>query len=152
MEFLGPSTDYLTKGKHYEITQKRHLIDDEGDEWFPIDSDFRIVSRASDGPKLLRDMTDAEIGALLRANMRGKIIQGRYSSDRVWRDFTSAPKWLPYAYYRIKPEPTRETVTIAIDGNGDVMGAEHPSDEYRIQFDRVDGVIDRSSLRWEESQ
>jgi hypothetical protein len=150
--------EWFTPGRQYTITPGGWVVDDKGNAWgacntlLPGRPRFRVVSRASDGPKLLRDMTDAEIGALLRANMRGKIIQGIYSSDRVWRDFTSAPKWLPYAYYRIKPEPTRETVEIPIDRDGFVSDVLQDDSQGLIVVEVVDGKIDPDTLRWEENQ
>jgi hypothetical protein len=130
LEYVGTYDASFTSGKHYTATERGYLIDDDGYEWIPNYLIFRVVSRASDAPKLLRDMTDAEIGALVRANAR------------VWIDLTGCPFW----------QPTRKTVTIAIDGNGDVSDVLQDDDEARIQFDRVDGVIDRSTLRWEENQ
>jgi hypothetical protein len=147
----GSYSEPFTAGKHYTVTDNGWLIDDEGDEWFPNSRIFRVVSRATDSPKLLRDMTDAEVGALVRAKNEGKTIQSRYK-DGVWRDFTCSPRWSAATAYRIEPEPTRETVTIAIDGNGDPSDVLQDDDEARILYDRVDGVIDRSTLRWEENQ
>lgn len=150
VECVAAFTDFFTTGKHYTVTERGHLIDDEGDEWLPGSKTFRVVSRASDAPKLLRDMTDAEIGALVRAYYSGAVLEVWIPRLKKWDLELDRPFQCLDDAYRIKP--TRETVTIAIDGDGDVMGAEHPSDEYRVQFDRVDGVIDRSTLRWEDVQ
>ena len=64
----------------------------------------------ADTPKPLKEMTDAEIGALVRAHKEGKVIQtvGRGRSE--WIDCD--PQWRWYWAYRIRPEPVRDTVTL----------------------------------------
>ena len=74
---------------------------------------FRIVSRASqpDTPKLLRDMTDAEIGALVRAHNEGKVVEWFIPESAVWAR-ASNPSWAEGLAYRVRPEPKRETQRI----------------------------------------
>ena len=65
----------------------------------------------TDTPKLMRDMTDAEQGALLLAHHRGKKIQVFLDGIPKW-DRTSRPTWKPDLAYRVEPEPQRETVKL----------------------------------------
>ena len=70
------------------------------DNWF-------IISRAAETPKLWRDMTPEEKGALLLAHHEGKNIQwetfGKIRNSQ--KGFT--PCWQAYIAYRIKPERTK---------------------------------------------
>ena len=120
---------------------------------------FRIVSRASATPKLWRDMTDAEKGALLLAHHEGRVIEV-WASDRWVAD--------PVAFhdkfaYRVRPEPKRETVTLRggdFGRNGAIawsfLHSGHISpytispDTHRITFDLIDGKPDPTSIRMEE--
>jgi hypothetical protein len=61
-------------------------------------------------PKLWRDMTPEEKGALLLAHHEGKLIESRWLGEN-WTP-TCAPEWYLGASYRIRPEPKRETVTL----------------------------------------
>ena len=75
---------------------------------------WRIVSRASqsDTPKLWRDMTDAEKGALLLAHHEGKVIEWtRSPGDTEFRQDSARggrPVWAARHAYRVKPEPKPE--------------------------------------------
>lgn len=75
---------------------------------------WRIVSRAPDPatPKLWLDMTREEKGALLLAHHEGKVIE--YCDDGPWFACRGEPKWLDRNAYRVRPEPTRETVGLYI--------------------------------------
>ena len=72
------------------------------------DSCWRVVRRASDDtqssqegePKLWRDMTDAEKGALLLAHREGKVIEN--NADGTF--FAAPPVWDDDVAYRIKPD------------------------------------------------
>lgn len=55
----------------------------------------------SDKPKLLRDMTDAEIGALMSAKNEGKVIERHYEYDFC---FVCNPHWYEDCAYRVKSE------------------------------------------------
>jgi hypothetical protein len=75
---------------------------------------WRIVSRASDTPKIWRDMTDEEKGALLLAHHEGKVIE-------LYNTFGLA-RWVDCAYledywnediaYRVKPKQVRGVVKL----------------------------------------
>jgi hypothetical protein len=106
-----------------------------------VDSSFqeyRIISRAPETPKLWRDMTGQEKGALLLAAHEGNVIE-------VWHG-----KWLKVLSlwgedraYRIRPEPKRETVRVAyLDKYGR---------EYEFGYiDTIDGKPDPASIRMDE--
>lgn len=128
---------------------------------------FRIVSRASDtpkkwkgsvwsgnhtygdapadAPKLWRDMTDAEKGALLLAHYEGKVIECFNSHlPGKWR-LKAHGGWITYFAYRVRPpEPKRETVAL-------YAGRDDPHPPTRIgTIDWVDGKPDFTSIRPEE--
>jgi hypothetical protein len=90
--------------------------------WLPAyrgdgDWKFRIVSRAADTPKLWRDMTPEEKGALLLAEHEGRVIQ-YYNQEGHWSSLTVRPVWFEDGAYRIRPEPKRETVTLYAGHDG----------------------------------
>lgn len=74
-------------------------------------STFLIISRATPEPKLWRDMTDAEKGALLLAHHEGEVIE---YFNNGWVK-CHAPIWRDVHAYRIKPEPNRVTVPLMAD-------------------------------------
>ena len=121
-------------------------------------SGFRIVSRAEDTPKLWRDMTPEEKGALLLAHHEGKKFQFTRPNicnewrdvewrDVEWRDVDGHPSWNPCCAYRVKPEPKVETVDIihAYDITGELY-----SDTHRITFRTIDGEPDCASVKMEK--
>ena len=65
-------------------------------------------------PKILRDMTDAEIGALVRAQNEGKVIEmlGPDETEDVWVKLRNPRFNSPSSAYRVRPEPKPKTVTI----------------------------------------
>ena len=99
----------------------------------PNESGFTLVSRASDTPKLWRDMTPEEKGALLLAHHEKKGID--FWNDGEWDD--SSPAWHPDNAYRIRPEPKVEAVAF-----------EHAG--CRFTFSRIDGDPDCDSVKMEE--
>lgn len=113
---------------------------------------FRIVSRAND-PKLWRDMTAEEKGALLLAAHEGQVIQFYNPTSDWWYDLPKEPFQDAWAY-RVKPEPQVENVEllgITINNFGwrfDQGGS--CADTHRITFSVVDGKPDCSSIKMEE--
>jgi hypothetical protein len=110
---------------------------------------WRIVSRASDTPKLLRDMTDAEIGALVRAKNEGKVIEVLDSLNGAWVP-APAPGWWPRAAYRVRPEPKRETVTYTWGEDVLAVSSLNRKGTHHITFDLIDGRPDCDSIKMEE--
>ncbi len=116
---------------------------------------FRIVSRASqpDTPKRLRDMTDAEIGALVRAGFTGQTIEALdpHDPEDNWAELFSASFDSPELAYRVRPEPKRETVTAYWCRKwGMRLGDPIHDTTHRITFDLIDGKPDHASVRMEE--
>jgi hypothetical protein len=106
---------------------------------------WRVVSRATDTPKLWRDMTPEEKGALLLAHHEGKVIE--YTSVPVMEEgwgIATHPSWVQKYAYRIRPEPKRETVGLWIDCR-DSVG------KTRIGYiDMIDGKPDPGSVKLDE--
>lgn len=103
-------------------------------------------------PKLWRDMTPEEKGALLLAKHEGKKVQRYCPHHQVWLDVLL--NCIEHQAYRIKPEPKRETVTLYGEQSyvgfwGFDSGSEQPSD-YSITFDLVDGEPDCASIKMEK--
>lgn len=118
---------------------------------------WRIISRASDTPKLWRDMTSEEKGALLLAHHEGRAIEGRNKTWPVddWATIIM-PSWHNDSAYRIRPEPKVYFVTQhwKTDCNGNFVpmsqlappvGATH-----RITFTTIDGIPDTISIKMEK--
>jgi hypothetical protein len=109
-----------------------------------------------DTPKPIRDMTDAEIGALVRANNEGKVIESICSEvDSEW-DVVVYPAWFQNKSYRVRPEPKRETVESCGSVDRDQDGKPHffhypvEAQTHRITFDLIDGNPDCDSIKMEE--
>ena len=109
---------------------------------------FRIISRASDPePKLWRDMTPEEKGALLLAAHEGEVIE--YEGHGWHKVACNDPVWYDDTAYRVRPEPKRETVTTY--AKADAIGGLCRSDAtHRITFDLIDGQPDPDSIRMEQ--
>lgn len=119
---------------------------------------FRIVSRAEATPKLWRDMTPEEKGALLLAHHEGKVIEwtGNFGSEFDMDSIRGTPVWSATHAYRIKPEPKVETVTLT---TAKVYGwvSEPESgcstqNTHRITFNLIDGEPDCTSIKMEKLQ
>lgn len=108
---------------------------------------WRVVSRTSDPPepKLWRDMTDAEKGALLWAAHKGVGLEYWRRGSGGWVS-CSSPGIYDNAAYRIRQEPKVETVTL--DGadvrfSGFIKG-------HRITFNTIDGKPNCESIKMEK--
>lgn len=114
----------------------------------------------TDTPKLWRDMTPEEKGALLLAEHEGKVIEvfGLLCPDMWNPDF---PVWEDECAYRIQPEPKRETMTakLCITSCGKSFHMEphflrgHYGDDdfyFTLTFDLIDGKPDPASIKIEE--
>ena len=114
----------------------------------------------TDTPTRWRDMTSEEKGALLLAHHEGKVIElfGLAYPDMWHEDY---PCWEDDCAYRIKPEPTRETMTakLCIDAHctsfhmrPDYCRGEYGDDNFyfTLAFDIIDGKPDPASIKIEE--
>lgn len=120
---------------------------------------FRIIARANQ-PKLWKDMTADEKGALLLAAHEGNVIEWSYGLPWITADSTetSLVAWDNTCAYRvrIKPEPKVETVTQHWKTNK--KGEFVPMNQYdvphdpthRITFTTSDGKPDCASVKMEE--
>ena len=103
-------------------------------------------------PKLWRDMTPEEKGALLLAAHEGKVIEMLFH-DGEWQEIT--PQWALCRSYRVRPEPVRKPVSIVGGYKRSAYyafseGKALDNDEYRITFDTIDGVPDCASVKMEQ--
>ena len=101
--FLGVKPEYINKHNGVLLSGTWHL--------------WRIISRAKYKPKLWRDMTPEEKGALLLAAHEGKVIEEWTPDIRgvnpQWLEWHPQPKFmLDGRAYRIKLEPKIETVAL----------------------------------------
>lgn len=112
--------------------------EDDGTGVSGTDSPDLIAEWVDDEPRLWKDLSPEEKGALLLAHHEGRDIQ-MYASDH-W--YTVNPIWEDFTAYRIKPEPVRNSVEMKW-GLGSL-------DTHRITFDLVDGVPDCSSIKMEK--
>ena len=101
-------------------------------------------------PKLWRDMTAAEKGALLLAEHEGKVIQfwDKFGFED-WCDIE--PSWEDDSAYRVKPEPKVETVVVTGFFNGTsgwVFGRQSvaPLDTHRLTLTIIDGEVQREAI------
>ena len=96
----------------YECDLGRTLWEDDGtaDETQDADLIAEWTEATADPPKLWRDMTDQEKGALLLAAHEGKEIE--YRSEFSSGVMCKVPVWYDNVAYRIKPEPVVETVAL----------------------------------------
>ena len=99
--------------------------------------------------KTLREMTDAEIGALVRAKNEGKVIEVVDTLNGAWVS-APAPGWWSRNAYRVRPEPKRETVTLHGSVTDEIWGRDQTGyDTHRITFDLIDGEPDCDSIKME---
>lgn len=139
VEFQGGARPIYTVG----VSIYGKLIDvDDGKElceYMP----FRIVSRASDKPKLWRDMTPEEKGAILLAMHEGKKVEV-YSVGKWWKK--SYMTFDDGNAYRIAPEPKVETVTThgTWCNKGKMPKTQYV---YEITFNLIDGKPDWNTAK-----
>jgi hypothetical protein len=155
--------DYFAKfiGLEWEV-RSNDVWCAEIEDSFIIDCEhiFTVVSRATpaDTPKTWGEMTDAEKGALLLAELDGECLEqkGRVivNGESLFR---WAPKqegcWLDSFAYRIKPEPLVETVTAYADpnlGGGFEVNSHCEHWPYRITFTTTNGKPDLDSIKMEQ--
>lgn len=120
----------------------------------------RLIAEWLDGvplkvePKLWRDMTPEEKGALMLAHHEGKKIEC-CAPNFKWFPI-EAPAWVSHLRYRVKPEPKREVVEVHGSIDFDSDGLPHffqfpeQNQTHRIAFDLVDGEPDCDSIRMEK--
>ena len=167
---------HFTVGERYQVirqgkSERLFILDDNMEPRSYSSSIFRVLPRDQKtprasispnhsfedppaDPKLLRHMSDAEIGALVRARNEGKVIEvwTEYREFHCW--IAASPNWKPDRAYRVCPEPKPKTVTLY--GRLSSLYAEFCSE--RLSGDtnsitytlREDGKPDCASIRMEE--
>ena len=112
-----------------------------------------LIAEWVDEPKLWKDMTPEEKGALLLAYHEGKTIEGFW--DGCWQECDQVHKFA-FAInvpYRVKPEPVVETVTMytgtPISHWGWTADSCSTDRTHRITFDLIDGKPDCNSVKME---
>lgn len=142
--------DTFIPGKEYTVDEDGLVQNESGIKRLGNCAVWRIVSRASDDiPKLWRDMTDAEKGALLLAHHEGEAIQ-LWHSRGGWVESVEFGAVEDIAY-RVKPEPVQETFTheqwVSMHRESDrgkfslLFGPARPDDDVKGQttIETVDG-------------
>jgi len=150
VECMTSYRDTWTVGKQYTMTDCGLECNFTQPQQSSI-STFRIISRAADTPKIWRDMTPEEKGALLLAHHEGKVIE--FWNGVSWRIvYCGIPSWFEDDAYRIRPKPNRETVTVHWGKEWGFTLGHGPSsrDTHRITFDLIDGKPDCDSVKMEE--
>lgn len=145
----------ITEGKPYEIVkididdnnQPVRVIDDRGYGCWPEVGTFRPYTDP-ETPKLWREMTDAEKGALLLAKYEGKVIEKYSSMDKEWVSY-GLTFFFDSLAFRVKPETKRETCT----ANWDIVNGFHDggwtTGTHIITFETIDGEPDCASIKME---
>ena len=140
------------KGERYLVNKNGDIKDFESGRTNM--SQFRIISRAFNKPKLWRDMTPEEKGALLLAYHEGKVIEYHAHYLLTWVVIQGRPPWSDDYAYRVKPEPVIETVTLYGGGVKDMVWANcrrgEDLDTHRITFTLIDGTPDLLSIKMEK--
>jgi len=142
-------------GSYYTVNNYSEVTGKNANGATGICAKWRIISRASDDtPKLWRDMTDEEKGALLLAEHEGEVIEYSFMGEEDWA-YIPSPNWTATHAYRVKPEPVRETVTL-YGGEAQRHGGTWAFDyctarsTHRITFETVNGKPDCSTIRMEK--
>ena len=112
---------------------------------------YHVFDRSDFRPKIWRDMTSEEKGALLLAEHEGKVIEFWFFGE--W--FEIEPTWIDEYAYRVRPEPKRKTVkfygSVDLDADGDPYFSFYRRSEHThlITFDTIDGEPDCASIEME---
>ena len=136
----------FTVGKTYRMTGNGL----ECDSYIPqlsTASTFRVISRAAYTPKLWRDMTDAEKGALLLAfHNDKKCLEIRRNGKWVYCEDSTLDNNIAY---RIRPEPKVEVVTVRYQKRWVTIMPFYDGYTHRITFTTIDGKPDCASIKME---
>ena len=138
--------NYDDDGKVSSLPEHRDDLVAEWTEATPAEPASEIET-----PKIWRDMSDAEKGALLLAHHEGAEIE--WLDKGIWVE--AAPNWVSTVAYRARPvpkQPVVETVTLggACNGFWSFGGLNFAGDTASITFDVIDGKPDWSTLRGED--
>ena len=130
---------------------KLYALSRDGASHQSVDESFlpnwRIISRATSEPKLWRDMTAEEKGALLLAAHEDWRCIEVFKDDEWYTCGRST--WKPDIAYRVKPEPKVETVEFTghIDAGIFFRGLNSVKPQVKITFTTIDGKPDCASVK-----
>lgn len=138
-------------GKLYALSRDGENHQSVEESFMPL---WCVISLATpSSPKLWKDLTPEEKGALLLAAHEGKIIEF-YFRGRGWaKCVDNRPLWSGNDAYRIKPEPKIETVSMAVHHHPAIGWQANPkcaTSTHNITFNTIDGKPDCSSVKMEE--
>ena len=116
--------------------------------------DYKLVGEEQvNKPKMWKDMSPEEKGALLLACHEGKDIEF-LSSNKDWHTCRTAPSWYDNFQYRVKPSPVikeKEYALIYDNKDEELWGAftdEKP--HFKLKYRLVDGELDEASMKVEK--
>lgn len=143
-------TEGIFEGEKYYIgfDGRINSITREGDYYGYVIDDIRtpltwkLISRANTAPKLWRDMTPEEKGALLLAAHGGEVIELWMGSVERWRAICD-PNFNEGCAYRIKPKLITTQGTVSIKNEYGVVTHTSP-------IDITDGVPDTTTIKLED--
>ena len=104
---------------------------------------YGIISRAprDENPKLWRDMTAEEKGALLLAAHEGEVIEHDDLTYTYSWEVARSPTWNENIAYRVKPDDDLQRVSL--------MNFHELARGYFIEFEVINGEPDPTSIRME---
>ena len=149
----------VTKG-YIAIINEFGMIDSQCGNWIGSngiicdkldEATFYIISRSSKTPKMWKDMTADEKGALLLAAHEGKPVESSANGTGWALDFKVG--YGSSLYFRIKSEPKVENASLNggfIENQFVFMGDEIIDPTHRITFNLIDGKPDCASIKMEE--
>jgi len=140
----GDVVQHIFSGLHYTVSTKKYsLIHPDGTSHHYAGWNygrFSIVSRPTDTPKLWKDMTPEEKGALLLAMHEKRAVEVFDDDKWVKKSFMV---FVDDLAYRVKPNP--KVKTVEMDGSDIRFAAFFKG--HRITFDTINGKPDCSSIK-----
>lgn len=100
----------------------------------------------TNAPKLWKDMTPEEKGALLLAHHEGKVIEWYDPVEDIWL-IEGYHDWDPELSFRVRPEPKVETVTVEgwVEFGKWWTGKRVPGVMHKITLTITDGEVDETA-------
>lgn len=147
--FRGEGSTYIIKDNVHGETWAEHedggIVTIQEEKW-----EFKIIRRAASP---FNTLTAEEKGALLLANLEGKIIEMSIDGGETWeRSYT--PQWIGAACYLVKEDEVKEVTVygIVVADNGEFGARRNSADTHRITFNLVNGKPDCASVKMEDIQ
>lgn len=142
--FVSVGNIYL--GKDLKIYHKMDLHGfGDGGVYFNTEKEAQALADRYNGvdtPKLWKDMTPEEKGALLLANLENQIIEWYDTLVGVWH-IEELYDWDPSLSYRVKPKPVEEELHLYFDKYGRTTSS---NADWVVTVTFVDGVPNPTAL------